>query len=220
MKRLLPPLLGALMLMPAVGWADDAPPQGQGCGLVSGALISQGQGQVMINCVGVSEEFGTQLAGILTYVLQKHLDPELVVAKLDEIEGVPEGDAPRTLSADQGQAIVQNLLGSKGAVAMAANPDGKDTGDYALAIATKLGMAGWQVEGGQIRRALPPGLEDIHGLVLVVRDEKAPPEAAVKLKKAMAAAKVFVPLISDPKMAADGVLLWVGRRAKLNSATQ
>jgi hypothetical protein len=218
MNRFLPPLISALMLLPATSRADEPVPS-RGCGLVSGALISQGQGQVMINCVGVSEEFGGQLAGILTYVLQRHLDPEIVIAKLDEIEGVPQGDAPRTLSADQGQTIVQSLVGTRQTIAMAANPDGKDTGDYALAIATKLGMAGWQIEGSQIRRAVPPGLEDIHGLVLVVRDEKAPPEKAAQLKKAMAAAKVFVPVISDPKMAADGALLWVGRRAALN-ATQ
>jgi hypothetical protein len=210
------------VLFPAVSRADDVPaggPGAQGCGVVSGALISQGQGQVMINCVGVTEEFGGQLAGILTYVLQKHLDPEIVIAKLDEIEGVPQGDEPRTLTADQGQTIVQSLLGSTATVAIVANPDGKDTGDYALMLATRLGMAGWQIEGSQIRRAVPPGLEDIHGLVLVVRDEKAPPEKAAQLKKAMAAAKVFVPVISDPKMAADGALLWVGRRAALN-ATQ
>jgi hypothetical protein len=219
MKRLLSPLFGALLLVPAVARADDAP-QGQGCGLVSGALISQGQGQVMINCVGVSEEFGAQLAGILTYVLQKRLDPEIVIAKLDEVSGVPEGDAPRVLSADQGQAIVQALVGTKAQISMAADPGGKDAGDYALAIATKLGIAGWQIEGSQIRRSVPPGLDDIHGIVLVVHDEKTPPATAVQLKKAMDAAKLFLPVISNPDVSADGVLLWVGKRAALNAATQ
>ncbi|HZK91870.1 MAG TPA: hypothetical protein VFC56_17140 [Stellaceae bacterium] len=207
------------MLLPVASWADDAP-QGQGCGVVSGALISQGQGQVMINCVGVSEEFGTQLAGILTYVLQKRLDPEIVIAKLNEVEGVPEGDAPRTLSADQGQAIVKSLVGTKGQISMAADPGGQDTGDYALAIATKLGIAGWRIDGGQIRRSVPPGLDDMHGLVLVVNDEKAPPEKALQLKKAMNAAKIFLPIISSPGVAADAALLWVGKRAALNAATQ
>ncbi|MBV9552314.1 MAG: hypothetical protein JO032_05920 [Alphaproteobacteria bacterium] len=218
MRRLLPPLFGALMLLPALALADD--PQGQGCGLVSGALVSQGQGQVMINCVGVTEEFGAQLAGILTYVLQKHLDPEIVITKLDEVEGVPEGDKPRTLSVQQGQTIVQSLVGTKGQIAMAADPGGKDAGDYALAIATKLGMAGWQIQGGQIRRAVLPGLEDIHGLVLVVNNDKAPPEPAVQLKKAMAAAKIFLPMIGNPGVSEGDALLWVGKRASLNAATQ
>lgn len=219
MKRLYASVLGALMLFPVAAWAEDAA-QGQGCGLVSGALISQDQGQVMINCVGVSEVFGTQLAGILTYVLQKRLDPEIVIAKLNEVEGAPKGDAPRTLSADQGQAIVQSLVGTKAQIAIFTDPGGKDTGDYALAIATKLGVAGWQIEGNQIRRAVPSGLEGIHGVVLVVHDEKAPPEKAMQLKKAMNAAKIFLPVISNADVPADGAVLWVGKRPTLDAATQ
>jgi hypothetical protein len=221
MKQLIPALLSALLLVPAAAWADDAPSDQKGCGLVSGALVSQGQGQVMINCVGVTEEFGGQLAGILTYVLQNRLDPEIVIAKLNEIEGVPEGDAPRALTTDQGQAIVQSLLSGKPSIiAMVANPQGTEPGDYALAIATRLGMAGWQIEGSQIRRVVAPGLGDIGGLVLVVRNEKSPPEKARTLKKAMAAAKIYVPIITDPKMDEGGVMLWVGKRPSFNTPTQ
>jgi hypothetical protein len=223
-KILIPALLSALFLAPSAASAGDTPSstQGdQGCGLVSGALISQGQGQVMINCVGVSEEFGGQLAGILTYVLQRRLDPEIVIAKLDEVEGVPAGDAPRNLTADQGQALVQSLVGAKQAtIAVSADPDGTEAGNYALAIATRLGLAGWLIEGRQITRTVPPGLEDIHGLVLVVHDEKAPPEMAQELKKAMAAAKIFLPIISRPDIAPGTAMLWVGKRPTLNAATQ
>jgi hypothetical protein len=222
MTRLLPALLSALFLFPISAWADDAPPQGgHGCGLVSGALISQDQGQVMINCVGVSQEFGSQLAGILTYVLQHRLDPELVIAKLDEIEGAPIDDAPRALSADQGQILVQSLVGKPtGQIAIVANPAAKDGGDYALAIATKLQMAGWQIAGSQIRRIVPPGLADIHGLVLVVHDERSPPDMALRLKQAMGSAKIFLPIISDPAQAADAALLWVGKQPEFSAATQ
>src|SRR5258708_13799084 len=95
MKSLIPALLSALFLFPVSALADDAP-QGPGCVVVTSALLSQGQGQVMINCVGTTEEFGAQLAGILTYVLQHRLAPDLVIAKLDEIPAMPPGDAPRT----------------------------------------------------------------------------------------------------------------------------
>jgi hypothetical protein len=221
MKSLIPALLSALLLVPAAAWAEGAAPGDQGCGLVSGALVSQGQGQVMINCVGVTEEYGGQLAGILTYVLQRRLDPELVIAKLDEVEGVPAGDTPRDLTADQGQALVQSLIGGKPAmIAVTADPDGPEPGDYALAIATRLGMAGWQIQGSQISRTVPPGLQDIHGVVLVVRDEKKPPEMALQLKKAMASAKIFLPIISRPDIAADAAMLWIGKRPTLNAATQ
>jgi hypothetical protein len=212
MKPLLAALLSALFLVPVSARADDAP-QGQGCGLVSGALISQDQGQVMINCVGVTPEFGTQLAGILTYVLQHRLAPDVVIAKLDEIQGMPPGDAPRTLSADQGETIVQSLVGKPSAtIAIVANPGGPDAGDYALAIATKLQIAGWQIEGSQIRRSALPNLAEINGIALVVHDDKSPPDAALRLKAAMAAAKIFLPIISDPTLANDAELLWIGKR--------
>ena len=215
MKQLIPALLSALFLFPVSAQAADAP---QGCGLVSGALISQGQGQVMINCVGVTEEFGSQLAGILTFVLQHRLDPGLVVAKLDEIQGGPVGDAPRTLTADQGQALVQGLVGKPSAtIAVVASPLAKDASDYAMAIATKLQIAGWQIEGSQVRRSVPSNLADVTGMVLVVHDEKSPPEAAVRLKQAMAAAKIFLPIIADPSLAADAEMLWIGNRPEFNS---
>jgi hypothetical protein len=217
MKQLIPALLSALFLFPVTARADDAP-QGKGCGLVSSALISQGQGQVMINCVGVTEEFGSQLAGILTFVLQHRLDPGLVVAKLDEIQGGPVGDAPRTLTADQGQALVQGLVGKPSAtIAIVASPLEKDASEYALAIATKLQIAGWQIEGSQIRRSVPSNLADINGMVLVVHDEKSPPEAALRLKQAMATAKIFLPIITDPSLAADAELLWIGQRPEFNT---
>ena len=145
MKQLIPALLAALVLAPCAGLADDPPAAGsQGCGLVSGALISQGQGQVMINCIGVTEEAGAQLAGVLTYILQHRLDPEIVVAKLNEVEGAPEGSAARALTAEQGQTIVQQLVGKPPEkLAVIADPTGSDSGEYALAIATKLQLAGW-----------------------------------------------------------------------------
>ena len=220
MKSFIPAMLGALVLMPTAALADDAAAQQeQGCGLVVNALISQGDGHVMLDCAGVTEEYGKQLAGILTYVLQRRLDPELVIAKLDEVEGVPPGDAPRTLTADQGQALVRSLVAGKPAViTVSADSEGQEAGNYALSIATRLGMAGWQIEGNQISRNVPKGLDDIHGMVLVVKDEKNPPEKAVQLKKSMAAAKIFVPIISRPDIAADAALLWVGKRPTLNSA--
>src|SRR6202050_2678409 len=102
----------------------------------------------MINCIGVTQEFGPHLAGILPYVLQHRLAPDIVVAKLDEIEGMPADGQPRTLSPDQEQTIVQGLVGKPSAqIAIVAYPGGKEPGDYALEIATKLQIAGWQIAG-------------------------------------------------------------------------
>jgi hypothetical protein len=229
MKSLVPALLGAALLLPVATWADDAKPadqasaqQGQGCGMADSAFVNQNEGVVTINCAGVSAEFGSQLAGILTYVLQRRLDPEIVIAKLDEINGVPAANQPRGLTADQAQALVQSLTADNkpATIAIAADPDEPDAGNYALAIATRLGMAGWQIAGSQISRDVPPGLDEIHGVVLVVHDEKKPPAMAEELKKAMAAARIFVPIISRDNVAPDAATLWIGKRPTLNAATQ
>ena len=227
MKSLVPALLGALILLPVAAFADDATPpaqasapQGAGCGMADGAFVNQDGGTVTINCVGVTSEFGGQLAGILTYVLQRRLDPEIVIAKLDEVTGLPADNMPRNLTTDQGQAIVQSLVasGKPATLAIAADPDEPDAANYALAIATRLGMAGWQIAGSQISRTVPPGLVDVHGLVLAVHDEKKPPAMTEALKKALAAAKIFLPVLSRDDVAPDAALLWIGKRPVLNTA--
>jgi hypothetical protein len=218
MKSYLAALVAAALLLPAAALADDGAQQEKGCGVASGAFVAQGDGQVTISCVGVTPEFGAQLAGVLTEVLQRRLDPELVVAKLAEIEGLPPDDAPRNLTADQGQTLVRSLVGKPAAIAISADPEGAEPGGYALAIATRLGMAGWRIEGDQIRRAVPPGLADVRGLLVAVRDEKAPPDKATQLKQAMAAAKIFLPIVTKPDLGPEAALLWVGKRPTLGAA--
>ncbi|HEU0215687.1 MAG TPA: hypothetical protein VFQ90_03445 [Stellaceae bacterium] len=210
--------MAAVLVLPPVAFADGGAQQEKGCGIASGAFVAQGDGQVTINCFGITPEYGAQLAGVLTEVLQRRLDPDLVVAKLAEIEGLPPGDEPRSLSAEQGQTLVQSLAAGKpAAISISADPEGAEPGGYALAIATRLGMAGWRIEGDQIRRAVPPGLAEIRGLVLAVRDDKAPPDKATRLKQAMAAARIFVPIVSKPDLGPAAALLWIGKRPALGA---
>lgn len=222
MKTLIAATLGGLLLMPAAR-AGDAPKPGtpapRGCRLADGALVNQEGGRVTIDCLGVGPQLGGRLAGILTYVLQRRLDPELVIARLDEVQGVPPANQPRNLSDDQGLALVQSLVAGKpGVISVFADPDGPEPGNYALALATRLGMAGWRIAGSQIRRTAPSELEDMRGVVLVVHDDKSPPAMAVQLKKSFAAAKLFVPIVSCPDVPPDAALLWVGKRPELDAA--
>jgi hypothetical protein len=219
MKRLFAILLSSFVMIAAAARADDA--NSNGCGVVSDAFVQQDKGQVMINCVGVGQAFAGQLAGVLTYIMQRRLDPEQVIAKLSEIEGAPEPNVARKLSDDQGQTIIQSLIAKPTQqIAIIANPQEADSGDYAKSIAGQLLMAGWQIEGNQIRRVALPVLDEMPGLVLVVRDDKNPPEKALLLKKALAAAKILAPVVSDPTMAADEAMLWVGKRPSFASVTQ
>jgi hypothetical protein len=215
MKRVL--LLLALIAIPLASVrADDAPPQ-NGCGLVSALLIAQDQGTVTIACSGVSPEFGTLLAGLLTDVLQRKLDPRIVAAKLDEIEAAPEAGVARTFDSSQRQLVIKELVGKPGQeIAIAADPTESDAGDFAKDIATPLQMVGWQIAGNQITRKALPGFEDVPGVVLIVRDPNAPPEKARELKGALTDAHLVVPLLADPKLAPDAAVLWIGKRPSFN----
>jgi hypothetical protein len=73
-------------------------------------------------------------------------------------------------------------------------------------------MVGWQIEGHEIRRVAVRSLDAVNGVAVVVPDKAAPPEKALHLRAALAAAHVGASLVSDPGMPADATLLWIGRR--------
>jgi hypothetical protein len=205
--------LGLVLVVSAsASRAEDAPPAG--CALASASFLSQpDQGEATITCSGLSEAFGRQFAEIMNRILQDRLDPQMVLAKLDEVDRVPEVDVARTIDEDQRQLMIQNLLGKPAAqIAIIAHPMVEDSAEFAKAIATQLLMLGWQIEGHQIRRAAPKLLEPVRGVALVVRDRGAAPQNALLLKAALAAAHINASLVADPALAPEATLLWIGRR--------
>ena len=211
-------ILAGCMLFAATAQADDAPVPT--CNLVSSFIVSQNQGTVTISCTGVTEGYGDQLVDLLTRVLQNKLDPQSVIAKLDEIERVPDEGKPRTIDETQRQAIIQVLLNKPPQeIAIVAHSAVEDSADYGKQIATALLMVGWQIEGRQIKRAAPPQFDELRGVALLVHDKTKPPEKAVLLRAALTAAHVVAPILADPTLAADATVLWVGRRpAYMNEA--
>src|SRR5690348_3054943 len=89
--------IGLFLLASATGArAEDAP--AAGCTLASASfLASPDQGEVTINCSGLSEAFGRQLAEIMSRILQNRLDPQMVLVKLEEVDRVPEAGVARTV---------------------------------------------------------------------------------------------------------------------------
>jgi len=214
MKRLLIAVgLGLFVLSPAAR-ADDAP--GAVCGLTSAPFLSSSDGNVLIGCSGgVSEAAGNQLAEILTRILQKRLDPQLVLVKLEEVDRVTDGVA-RIVDDGQRQAIVQSLVGRPAEqIAITAHLAVDDAAEFAKGIAAPLTMAGWQIEGHQIRRAASRALDGVHGVAIVVRNRDAAPPKALQLKNALSAAQIGSQLVSDPNLPADAATLWIGRRPVL-----
>ena len=207
-------LVLAILLLAAAGSAraDDQPQVG--CS-VSGTDISQdtGIGSVSIGCTGLSEALGNRLADILTRILQDRLDPAMVWSKLDEVDRIPSEGVARTIDESQRQLIYQFLIGKPAEqIAITAHMQVEDSADFAKAIATTLLSVGWQIDGNQIRRAAPKALDQVFGLAIVIHERLQPPKKALQLKSALASAHIGTQLLSDPAMAPEAVLLWIGRR--------
>jgi len=197
--------------------ADDTAPAA--CAVATVNILSQDQGDVTIGCTRLSEAVGREFADILNRILQDRLDPQMVLAKLDEVDQVPDAGVARTVDESQRQLILQNLSGKPaGQIAVTAHPEAGDGAEYAKEIATTLLQVGWQIDGQQIRRAAPPSLDPIPGLAVVVHDKGTPPPQAVRLKAALNAAHITAALVADPTLAAGTTLLWVGRRPGLTPA--
>jgi hypothetical protein len=198
-----------LFLVPAVGAARAD----TGCTVNSFNAVSQDQGDAAIGCTGLSEAVAQKLAEILSHILQDRLDPQTILAKLDEVDQIPNEGVARTVNESQRQMIIKTLSGRPtGQIAITANPLANDSAEFAKAIATPLLMLGWQIEGQEIRRAAPKLLDPVVGLAIVVRDRAAAPKHALDLKAALSAAHINAAWVADPAQPPDVTTLWVGRR--------
>lgn len=203
---------GIVCLLPNAARADD-PPAGPNCAIAAQPLFGGDPNYVTIACSGINDAFANQLADLMTRILRDKLDPQMVNAKLDEVERTPDDGVPRTLNDGQRQAIIQALAGKDAEqITITAHPNVEDSAGYGKDLAAPLLMAGWQIEGHQIRRAAPKALDPVQGVALVIRDKDAPPKKALRLKAALTAAHVNAPFVSDPSLAAEATMIWVGKR--------
>ena len=210
MKRLVVATFFTLLALSPAARADDP----LGCALTSAPLMAQPDGSILIGCTGgVTEPFGDQLVLVLNKILQNRMDPQAVLAKLDDIDSVPDEGVARTVNDAQRHAIIEALHGKEnGQVAIVAHPLVEDSAEFAKGIATPLTMVGWQIEGNQIRRAAPKALENITGVAIIVRSIAAPPPKALQLKKALAAGSIGAQLVADASVPEGGAMIWIGRR--------
>ena len=147
-----------LLVSAGAARADDAVPAA--CTVASTNILSGDQGDVTITCTKLTEAVGEQFALILTRILQDRLDAQMVMAKLDEVDQIPEEGVARTVTEAQRQLILRSLSGKPaGLVAITAHPEAGDGPELAKGIATALLQAGWQIDGQQIRRIALPALE-------------------------------------------------------------
>lgn len=212
-----------LIAVCAAVWTSPAPAQDPppSCAVSATNMGPEGKGDVSIGCTNISEALGSQLADIVNRIAQNRLDPQVVIAKLEEVGRLPDQNGPRTIADDQRQNIVKSLAGkAPQQVAIIAHPSVADAVDYARGFATALLQVGWQIEGQQIRRAAPKPLDATPGVAIFVRNPAAPPAKATQLRAALLAGNIAAPLLADPAIPAEGALLWIGRRPDSTPAEQ
>lgn len=210
MKRLFVTLGAGLITSIPAALAQSPPPPA--CAVIGTNPRTQHEADVTIGCSNIPEAMAAPLAAVLTRILQQQLDPQLLMARLNEIAALPAEGVARAVTDDQRQAIIRSLTGKPSAeVAVIAHPLVQDAAELAQALATPLVMVGWQLQGNQIRRAAPRHLDQVPGIALVVRDAGKLPPKAEQLKAALIAASLGPNVVSDPAMPPDGVLLWIGR---------
>ncbi len=106
-------LLPGLSLLVSAGAAraDDAPGCSVGSTNILGGQDKDAKGDVTINCTAMTENFGNKLAEVLNRILQNRLDPQAVLARLDEVDSVPMPGVARTVNENQRHQIIQSLSG-------------------------------------------------------------------------------------------------------------
>ena len=210
--------LGLIAIPAAAAQADAAAP-GPACSVVDSLLTARDPDTVTIGCKGVSPEFAGQLADLMNTILRRRLDPQLVGDKLADLEPATSSDVARDFTLTQRQTVIKVLYGKPiGQIAIVADPTESDAPGYATNIATALQMVGWQIAGNQITRKTVPALDEIRGVAVAVHDAAAPPHVAVALKAALQAANIETPIRSDPALAADATMLWIGKRPSFSPA--
>src|ERR1700686_3155682 len=103
--------LSIAFLLPNAARADD-PPAAPNCAIAAQPLFGGDPNTVTIACSGINNAFANQLADLMTRILRDKLDPQIVNAKLDEVERVPDDGVPRTLNDAQRQTIILALAGN------------------------------------------------------------------------------------------------------------
>src|ERR1043166_8744381 len=90
-----------LLLAAAAAPADEPAACAVGSTNILGGQDKDAKGDVTINCAGMTEAFGNRLTDILNFIVQNRLDPRMVLAKLGEVDAVPEAGVARALTEDQ-----------------------------------------------------------------------------------------------------------------------
>jgi hypothetical protein len=127
-----------------------------------GCIAPNNSGTITIQCGGISSKLGNQLVAILNRIAKNQLDPDEVMAKLEEIQKgvneIRENTAPRIISDDAAKAILTALSVYEGQRAtMTYLSSDSDARKLCERIKGILDASGWIVEPPHPAMIIPSG---------------------------------------------------------------
>ena len=89
MKRFVIALGAALIVSVSGALAQNAPPPN--CVVIGNNPLTQNESDITISCSNMPEALAGPLTAVLTRILQQRLDPQQLMAKLNEVAALPYG---------------------------------------------------------------------------------------------------------------------------------
>lgn len=214
-------ILSLLFAMPCLG-QTKATGEAKTTGPCSPAVTGSSN-QFTINCQGISAKQGEEFLKILNKIAKNELDPDTVMAKLDEIaKAVQKISTPlpkrRISPGDRTEiiALLSHKTGTAGVSAIANNPEAYQ---FAQDWYDVLKAAGWKMQDATVRVFMSVGMP-FSGVILKIHGQPAGtgsvsiPRDSLEGRVAMSLEKVNGSLAVEPypDMPDGTVLLEIGPR--------
>ncbi len=162
-----------------------------------------------IDCTGLTPTQRTLIAGmpeLLNRLLASQAESNSeILARLDACLG------GRSLSDAQKAMIRDELLSAEpGEITISAYLSAEDGRSYGTDIGNAILSGHWKVAA--LNSAILSPFDNLRGVYIQVRDKDQPPSKAVILQRALKAAGIDAPFLTDSTKSADAIGLWIGRR--------
>jgi hypothetical protein len=176
-------------------------------------IAPNNSGTITIQCGGISTKLGNQLVVILNRIAKNQLDPDAVMAKLDEIQRgvneIREAGAPRRLSNPQRDVLVSRLTPlSKPRLSVLVLNGSAEIEDLSKDFQDVFKRLGWPL-GNQLYGMVP---SSFRGISVGVKSQQDHPAAAEVLVRTLTEMGFLVEASADSKLQADEIRLVISSK--------
>lgn len=177
-------------------------------------IAPNNSGSVTINCPGINKAQADELTKIINKLLANQTDLKQFGNKLDEIlkavDALANGRSVTQMQKDAMAAVLAVLPTE--VIPITTYASAEDGLSYGQEIGTGILMGHWDVQGRAVNRAIATPFDNLRGVAILVHDKDHPPAKALSLQRALKAADITAPILTDTSQDTTGLVLWIGRR--------